>query len=112
MTALLKKLKAENAAQSLQVVAVVVQQDAAVKTAGFIAKNQPNFDVGYLDELPPYRKLINIEDKGAHVPVLLFVDPNGMVRVQLFGDDPLMKTPEPIVRSTVRELLKEKAAAK
>ena len=109
-TVLLKKIKEDNAAQFLQVVAVVVQPDAAGKVAGFITKNKPNFEVGYLDELPPYRKLINIDDKaGARVPVLLFVDPNGMIRVQLFGDDPLMKKPEPIVRSTVRELLKEPA---
>ncbi len=108
--ALLKKIKEDNAAQLLQVMAVVVQPDAAGKVAGFITKNKPNFEVGYLDELPPYRKLVNLDNKaGARVPVLLFVDPNGMVRVQLFGDDPLMKKPEPIVRSTVRELLKEHA---
>jgi len=29
------------------------------------------------------------------------------VRVQLFGNDPLMQKPEGIIRSTVRELLKE-----
>jgi hypothetical protein len=41
------------------------------------------------------------------VPIMLFVDARGAVRVQLFGNDPLMKNPEGIIRSTVRELMKE-----
>jgi hypothetical protein len=38
---------------------------------------------------------------------MLFVDARGAVRVQLFGNDPLMQKPEGIIRSTIRELLKE-----
>jgi hypothetical protein len=38
---------------------------------------------------------------------MLFVDGKGAVRVQLFGNDPLMQKPEGIIRSTIRELLKE-----
>ena len=41
------------------------------------------------------------------MPIRLFVDPKGVVRVQLMGDDPLMKKRDATVTGTVRELLKE-----
>ena len=62
-------------------------------------------------DLVPYRKILNIDDKKAvTAPVLLFVDASGQVRVELYGDDPLMKKQELIVRSIVRDLVKETPA--
>ena len=53
-------------------------------------------------------KLANLGPKDRpFVPIMLFVDAKGVVRVQMFGNDPLMKKPEGIIRSTIRELLKE-----
>ena len=107
-TQILKKVKAEYAPQGLEVLAIVVQKDADTKAEGFVAKNKPNFPVGYLVDLAAYRKILNIDEKkNITSPALLFIDAAGQVRVQLYGDDSLMKKPELIVRSTVRELLKE-----
>ncbi|MDP9113600.1 MAG: hypothetical protein M3O20_07960, partial [Acidobacteriota bacterium] len=53
-------------------------------------------------------KLANIGPKDRpFVPILMFVDAKGLVRVQMFGNDPLLEKPERILRDTVRELMKE-----
>ena len=107
-TVLLKKVKEDNKAQGLEVLAIVVQKDADSKAASFAAQLKPNFPVGYLVDLVPYRKILGIDEKkNVAAPALLFIDAAGLVRVQLYGDDSLMKKPDLIVRSTVRELLKE-----
>ena len=53
-------------------------------------------------------KLANVTPKDRpFVPILMFVDAKGFVRVQMFGNDPLLEKPERIIRDTVRELMKE-----
>jgi thiol-disulfide isomerase/thioredoxin len=105
MIALLKKLRAEN--PRLEVVGVVVEKSAKITAYVFDADQNAGFPIGYV-ELEDYQKLAGLKPtQPAHSPILLFVDPKQMVRVQLFGDDPLMKKPETIVRGTVRELMKE-----
>jgi hypothetical protein len=91
----------------LQVVVAAGDPHAETVLAPFIATHKPNFPVGYLDR-PAIMKLANIGPKDRpFVPIMLFVDARGAVRVQLFGNDPLMQKPEGIIRSTIRELLKE-----
>jgi len=93
---------------ALQVIAAAVEPNASFTVTGFIAKHAFAFPIGSMD-LEPYRKLTNLgPTQGAKLPILSFIDPKGMIRVQFFGDEPLLKQPETIIRSTVRELLKEK----
>lgn len=104
---LLKKIQEENGPRGLQVVIAAGDDNAASALGLFAAAHKPNFPLGYLDRAGII-KIVNIgPGVRPFVPILLFIDPKGMVRVQLFGDDPLMKKPETIIRSTVRELLKE-----
>jgi AhpC/TSA family len=106
---LLKKLRAEN--PKLQVVGVVAEEAAQYTSFVFAGEQDAGFPIGYVS-LEGYQKLANLKpQQAAHSPILLFVDPKGMVRVQLFGDDPLMKKPDLIVRGTVRELLAESTAS-
>ena len=73
----------------------------------FAKAHKLNFPLGYLNKAEII-KLANITPQDRpFVPIMLFVDPRGMVRVQLFGNDPLMMKPEAIIRSTIRELLRE-----
>ncbi len=73
----------------------------------FISRYRPDFPVGYVDK-PGFIKLANLRpDARPFVPILMFVDPKGQVRQQYYGDDPPMKTPEPTIRSTLNELMKE-----
>ena len=104
---LLDKRQAEWANQGLQIVTAAVEPEAARMVGTWLIHNKKPYPVGYLD-LDPYRKIANVKpEQTAHVPILLFIDPQGIVRVQFFGDDPLLKTLERTVRNTVQELLKE-----
>src|SRR5579862_513714 len=104
---LLKLIQTEQGPHGLQVVVVAGDPNAAAAIGPFAAAHKPNFPLGYLDR-PAIMKVTNIGPKDRpFVPILLFVDARGAVRVQMFGNDPLMQKPEGIIRSTVRELLKE-----
>jgi hypothetical protein len=102
---LLKRIQTEQSSHGVQ---VVVAAGGTEKIIGpFVAMHKPNFPLGYLDR-PAIIKLANLGPKDRpFVPIMLFVDGKGAVRVQLFGNDPLMQKPEGIIRSTIRELLKE-----
>jgi len=107
LVTLLKQIQDEQRTHGLQVVVAAGDDNAAKVIGEFSNKHKPNFPLGYVDRAG-LRTLTNIGPKvRPHVPIMLFVDPKGIVRVQMFGDDPLMQKPETIVRSTVRELLKE-----
>ena len=104
---LLKQVQTEQGPQGLQVVVAAGDPNAAAVLGPFIAVHKPNFPLGYLDR-PGILKLGNIGPRDRpFVPIMMFVDAKGAVRVQLFGNDPLMQKPEGIIRSTIRELLKE-----
>jgi hypothetical protein len=104
---LLKQIQDEQGAHGLQAVVAAGDDNAAAIVGDYSREHKPNFPLGYVDR-SALRTLTNITlAVRPHVPIILFVDPKGMVRVQMFGDDPLMQKPETIVRSTVRELLKE-----
>ena len=104
---LLKLIQTEQGPRGLQVVVAAGDPSAASAIGPFAATHKPNFPLGYLDR-PAIMKIANLGPKDRpFVPILLFVDAMGAVRVQLFGDDSLMKKPESIIRSTVRELMKE-----
>jgi AhpC/TSA family len=104
---LLKQIQQEQGANGLQVVVAVGDDKGAAAIGPYAKEHQPNFPLGYVDR-PTLRKLAALTPKDRpFVPILLFVDAKGGVRVQMFGNDPLMKKPETIIRGTVRELLKE-----
>src|SRR5258708_3099911 len=104
---LLTKLQDENRAQGLQVVVAAGDENAAANLRGFEVQHRPNFPLGYLDQ-PSFIKIAGLLPTARpFVPILMFVDPKGVIRVQLMGDDPLMKKRDATIRSTVRELLKE-----
>lgn len=104
---LLKQIQTEQGPHGLQVVVAAGDVHAENVIGPFAAAHKPNFPLGYLDR-PAIIKLANLGPRQRpFVPIMLFVDARGAVRVQLFGNDPLMQKPEGIIRSTVRELLKE-----
>ena len=104
---LLKQIQTEQGPHGLQVVVAVGDPEAEKVIRPFVAQHRPNFPLGYLDR-PGIMKVANLGPKDRpFVPIILFVDARGAVRVQLFGNDPLMQKPDRIIRSTIRELLKE-----
>jgi hypothetical protein len=104
---LLKLIQTEEGPHGLQVVVAAGDPKAEAVIGAFAIAHKPNFPLGYLDR-PAIMKIGNIGPTDRpFVPIILFVDARGAVRVQLFGNDPLMQKPESIIRSTIRELLKE-----
>lgn len=104
---ILKEIQTEQGPHGLQVVVAAGDPNAAIALGPFAGAHKPNYPLGYLDR-PAIMKVANIGPKDRpFVPIMLFVDARGAVRVQLFGNDPLMQKPEGIIRSTIRELLKE-----
>ena len=82
-------------------------EDAAAHFGQYASQHQINFPFGYVDHAALI-KLANIGPKDRpFVPILMFVDAKGFVRVQMFGNAPLLEKPERILRDTVRELMKE-----
>ena len=103
----LKIMQTQNASQGLQVVAAAGDPDAAAQVTSFAAEHKANFPIGFLDH-DAFIKIANLKPNDRpFAPILMFVDPKGMVRVQLLGDDPLMKKLEVTIQGTIRELLKE-----
>jgi hypothetical protein len=107
MVDLLNTLQEENAAHGLQVVVAAGDEHAVANLPGFEIQHRPKFPLGYLDQAS-FLKLTHLR-QGDHpsVPMIMFVDPQGMVRVELQNNDPLMKRRDLTIRSTIRELLKE-----
>jgi peroxiredoxin len=106
---ILNRIQQEGAAHGLQVVAVSGDEYGLGAIRPFISRYRPDFPVGYVDK-PGFIKLANLRpDARPFVPILMFVDPKGQVRQQFYGDQAQMRTPEPTIRSTLNELIKELA---
>ena len=104
---LMIQIQKDEGPHGLQVVAAAGDDNGAFAVIPFSTAHKPNFPLGFVDR-PTLRKLANLTLKDRpFVPILLFVDAKGSVRVQMFGNDPLLQKPEGIIRSTIRELLKE-----
>ncbi len=103
----LKKLQMEEAPHGLRIVAAAGDENAAATFGQYASQHMLNFPFGYVDRAA-LMKLANVGPKDRpFVPILMFVDGKGLVRVQMFGNDPLLEKPERILRDTVRELMKE-----
>ncbi len=103
----LKKLQVEQGPRGLRIVGAAADEDAPATFAKYASQHELNFPFGYVDHAA-LLKLANIGPKDRpFVPILMFVDAKGLVRVQMFGNDPLLEKPERILRDTVRELMKE-----
>jgi hypothetical protein len=103
----LKKLQVEQGARGLRIVAAAGDENAPAVFAPYASKHQLNFPFGYVNRAE-LMKLANVGPKDRpFVPIMMFVDAKGIVRVQMFGNDRLLEKPEKIIRDTVRELMKE-----
>ena len=105
---LLDKMYPDYTPRGLRIVAAAVEPEAARMVSTWLVHQKKQYPVGYLD-LDPYRKIANVTiGQNVHVPILMFIDAKGMVRVQFFGDDPLLKTAaKRTILATTDELLKE-----
>ena len=92
--------------QGFQVVAAAGDQNAQYMLEPFVQRYRPIFPMGYLD----VDQMTRLGDIGKNdhpfAPIFLFVDRKGIVRQQVFGDNPFFKAEEPSTRKAIQDLLK------
>lgn len=77
--------------KGVQVVAAVGDPVSQQTIDNFAKTANANFPVGFLDQ-PQFMKIADLkEGQRPFVPVMLYVDRKGVVRSQVFGDEPLMR---------------------
>jgi thiol-disulfide isomerase/thioredoxin len=92
--------------QGFQVVAAAGDQNAQYLLEPFVQRYRPIFPIGFLtvDEMAKIGDMKIGENHFA--PIMMFVDRKGVVRQQVYGDNPLFKNEEPSLRKMIQDMLK------
>jgi len=104
---LLSKLQKEYGPQGLQVVAVAADDMAAKMVGPLTRLRQPGFPLGAVDQETAMKLCDFKRDDHPFVPMYLFVDKKGTVRVQYAGKDDFFKAEEKNTRILIEALLKQ-----
>jgi peroxiredoxin len=107
----LNKIQQDFGSRGLQVVGVAINENAPYTVTPWAQRYKLAFPVGFLDQ-EATMKLANFKkDDHPFVPIIMFVDSAGTVRVQYFGNDPVFKSQqEKAFRAIADSLLKWQAA--
>jgi peroxiredoxin len=111
--ACLIKDAAEFAPRGLQVLAAVVEDGAAKNVPGFVQKFKPPFPVGFNDNrFAVLDYLQHPPAVMAKMPMLVFIDKDGIIRAQFEGNDPILeeKVMDVNLHKQIDDLLKGVAA--
>lgn len=105
----LMPLQQEFGPKGLQVVGAAGDPTANILVGPYVDHYHPNFPFGYLKK----EQLLTLahlpSDGRPFVPIVLFVDPKGIVRKRMFGNDPEMKNTELALRQGITDLLAQSA---
>jgi len=109
-------IKAQNdyGPRGFQVLASAIQGGAEQAVPGFIQEFHPTFPVGFNDVRTAMDYMQHPPFLNPHMPLLAFVDRQGVIRAQHEGDDPKFFSDdlEQNIRKQVEELLKPAAGSK
>jgi hypothetical protein len=106
-------LQKEYGSRGFQPLASAFNEGAAQLLPGFVTQFHPNFPVGYAARATVLEYLQTLANAPLSVPVLVFIDKQGIIRSQHMGsDDPFFKDQEKSMRAELEALLKEPAHAK
>ena len=104
---LISKLQKEYGPQGLQVVAVAADDMAAKMVGPLTRLRQPGFPLGAVDQETAMKLCDFKRDDHPFVPMYLFVDKKGTVRVQYAGKDDFFKAEEKNTRILIEAPLKQ-----
>jgi thiol-disulfide isomerase/thioredoxin len=90
--------------KGVQVLSVVFDKGAKEQLAGFRDKYVHGFPVGYSDEATVMDWLAQPLDQGYFVPIVAFVNRQGLVVSQHMGDDNLFQDPDANIRHVLDRL--------
>jgi peroxiredoxin len=103
---ILNHAQTEFGPQGFQVVAAAGDQNAQYMIEPFVQRYRPLFPLGYLN-VDQMARLGDIGKSENHfAPIFMFVDRKGIVRQQVYGDNPLFKTEEASLRKLIQDMLK------
>ncbi|MEQ1885016.1 MAG: TlpA disulfide reductase family protein [Bryobacteraceae bacterium] len=105
-----RDLQTKYRADGLRVVVAIGDPIPITEVTAFAEKHRANFPVGFLNQ-PEFIKMAALKPgQRPFVPIVMFVDPKGMVRLQYFGDDAIMKSDvNAAITLTTEHLLKDSA---
>jgi thiol-disulfide isomerase/thioredoxin len=100
--------------RGLQVLASAIEDVAAANVPGFIRQFNPPFPVGYDNQTVAINWLEHPPMLIPHMPILAFIDRQGIIRAQYEGDDKFFaeEQQEKNLSDKIEELLKASAPAK
>jgi thiol-disulfide isomerase/thioredoxin len=107
----LTKDQNEYGARGFQVLASAIEDVARINLPAFIRQFKPPFPVGFNNQTTAIEYLQHPPMLIPHMPILAFVDRQGVIRAQYEGDDKFFAEDqqEKNIRDKIEELLKEGA---
>jgi hypothetical protein len=99
--------------RGFQVVQSAIEGGADKNVPGFVQAFHTNFPVGFNDPMTAVMFMQHPPAVGPHMPLLAFLDRNGMIRAQFEGDDAKFfgDDQEKNIRQQIEDLLKTPGAA-
>ncbi len=113
--AYLSKDSAEFAPRGLQVLAAALEPGAAQNVPAFVRRFNPSFPVGFdTDPNAVWDYMQHPRAVIPHMPMLVFIDKDGIIRAQFEGDSPALEDSamEETLHKQIDDLLKAPAAPK
>lgn len=107
---LMESIQKEYRPRGLQTMAVAFNDMAMMLVPGFISKTGATFPVGFGARESVFAYLQRSLTIQTYVPIMVFIDRQGMIRGQYVGDDKFFENPEKNIRGMLETLLKEPAA--
>ncbi|HLW77653.1 MAG TPA: TlpA disulfide reductase family protein [Bryobacteraceae bacterium] len=104
----LSKIQTDYGARGLQVIGVGVNRNAPYALEPWRQRYHPTFPMGFLDQEDMLKLVALPQSTVPYVPIVMFVDRAGTVRVQYTGDNPVLKDKqqEKALRAIADSLLK------
>jgi peroxiredoxin len=104
---ILSKLQTEYAPRGLQVLASAIEQDSQLHVRLFVKNFAPPFPVGY-NTGPEADRLVHPTGKLPMMPLLAFIDKQGVMRAQHEGEEPFFNDLEQNLRNEIEALFQAK----
>lgn len=103
---ILNRMQRDLGPRGFQAVAAASNENAPFEVGPFAQRYRPIYPFGYLDRDATLKIADVPKDVRPFVPIAIFVDRKGIVRVQYYGDDPVFKDEERMFRMIADSLLK------
>ena len=87
----MNKIQQEHGTQQLQVIGIGINNNAPYQITDWAKRFKVTFPVGFLDQAATIKLASLKPDDRPFVPIVMFVDAKGTVRVQYFGNSPVFK---------------------